>query len=136
MGVTPTLVVSYVLLEWISNGASGVVVTDLAKGRTASLYNGLRHIPTDGVSVLGALLDLSCPSSLSYIPLVTPYCVARTIHNEDKGSTKGSRMWKIRIGVYMNRLLPEVLTASTLHIVMYRLIKVHILSAKNCIFLR
>ena len=104
------------LASWAKNenGSSGVTVIDRAEGRTASLYNGLRHVRTDAVSILDALLDLSHTTSLYEIPLITPVAVARTV--KTIGDT--SRTWKIRIGVYMNRLLPEVLTASTLHVIM------------------
>jgi hypothetical protein len=57
-------------------------------------------------------MDLSCPSSLYKIPLVTPYAVATRTNQSDKVT------WKVRIGVYMNRLLPEVLTEKNLHCVM------------------
>ena len=104
------------LASWAKNenGSTGVTVIDRAEGRTASLYNGLRHVQTDAISILDALLDLSHTTSLYEIPLITPVAVARTV--KTIGDT--SRTWKIRIGVYMNRLLPEVLTASTLHVIM------------------
>ena len=104
------------LASWAKNenGSTGVTVIDRAEGRTASLYNGLRHVQTDAISILDALLDLSHTTSLYEIPLITPVTVARTVKTiGDKSCT-----WKIRIGVYMNRLLPEVLTASTLHVIM------------------
>ena len=97
----------------------GVTVTDQFEGRTASLYNGLRHIPTDATSILAALLDLSHTTSLYEIPLIMPVPVARAVETPNDRSCT----WKIRIGVYMNRLLPEVLTASTLHVVMSALDK-------------
>lgn len=104
------------LASWArnENGSTGVTVIDRAEGRAASLYNGLRHVQTDAVSILDALLDLSHTTSLYEIPLITPVAVARTA----KTTGDNSRTWNIEIGVYMNRLLPEVLTASTLHIVM------------------
>ena len=111
---------SHILIETLAswakneNGSTGVTVIDRAEGRTASLYNGLRHVRTDAVSILDALLDLSHTTSLYEIPLITPVSVARTV----KTIGDNRRTWKIRIGVYMNRLLPEVLTASTLHVIM------------------
>ena len=92
------------LLNWMKGDDQ---IIDLYEGRVKSLYNGLCHIPTDALTVLRSLVDLSCPNSLYKIPLITPYAVAsRTV--------KGSKTtWKVRIGVYMNRLLPEVLTAKT-----------------------
>jgi hypothetical protein len=104
------------LVSWARDGISSkhVTVIDRAEGRTASLYNGLRHVQTDAISILEAILDLSHTSSLYEIPLITPVAVARMVKTNDDNS----RTWKIRIGVYMNRLLPEVLTASTLHTIM------------------
>jgi len=107
------------LVPWARNRNSGVTVTDRLEGRTASLYNGLRHIQTDATSILEALLDLSHTSSLYKIPLITPVAIACVVEAPNNRSCT----WKIRIGVYMNRLLPEVLTASTLHVVMSSLDK-------------
>ena len=96
------------MLQWLHNDA----VLDLAAGRVKSLYGGLRHVKTDAQSVLESLMDLSCPGSLYKIPLITPYAVA-VRSTQDNEVT-----WKVRIGVYMNRLLPEVLTEKNLHCVM------------------
>ena len=90
-------------------------IVDLASDRKAVLYGGLRRVNTDARSVLESLMDLSCPNSLYKIPLVTPYAVASSQRGVDHNQTI---RWKIRIGVYMNRLLPEVLTESNLHCVM------------------
>lgn len=97
------------LLDWLKNYG----ITDLAAGRMKSLYDGLRQIPTDASSILESLIDLSCAKSLYKIPPITPYAVARRVVQNNSGTR-----WKIRIGVYMNRLLPEVLTMSTLHCIM------------------
>ena len=97
------------LLQWLDNDS----VMDLAAGRVKSLYGGLRRVKTDARSVLESLMDLSCPGSLYKIPLVTPYAVASRSTTQNNEVT-----WKIRIGVYMNRLLPEVLTEKNLHCVM------------------
>jgi hypothetical protein len=96
------------LLEWLDNEK----VVDLARDRVKSLYGGLRRVKIDACSILESLMDLSCPSSLYKIPLVTPYAVATRTNQSDKVT------WKVRIGVYMNRLLPEVLTEKNLHCVM------------------
>jgi len=96
------------LLAWSKGGG----VKDMQAGRTRELYGGLRRVRTDATTVLESLADLSCPKSLYRIPLVTPYAAAgRT------GGGGGRIAWRVRIGVYMNRLLPEVLTAGTLHCV-------------------
>ena len=96
------------LLNWMKQDQ----IVDLQAGRTKSLYKGLRHVPTDALNILESLIDLSCPQSLYKIPLVTPYAVAHR-------SVQGSKItWQVRIGVYMNRLLPEVLTEKNLHCVM------------------
>lgn len=97
------------LLEWLNSGD----VADLAAGRVKSLYNGLRQIDTNATTILESLIDLSCPASLYKIPLITSYAVARRIAQSNNES-----QWKVRIGVYMNRLLPEVLTEKNLHCVM------------------
>ena len=99
------------ILEWLDTNAEAIV--DLASDRKAVLYGGLRRVNTDARSVFESLMDLSCPNSLYKIPLVTPYAVASQRVDRNK-----TIRWKIRIGVYMNRLLPEVLTESNLHCVM------------------
>lgn len=101
------------ILDWLKKDDN--TVTDVNAGRIKSLYNGLREIPTDAKSILESLVDLSCPKSLYKIPLLTPYAVARRSSGQPGG---GIVLWKIRIGLYMNRLLPEVLTSNNLHIVM------------------
>jgi len=106
-----------VLADWAKNeGNADFVVTDLADGRTASLYDGLSVVPTDATSIFEALLDLSDPTALYNVPLITPYAVARV--EKDSDHPLSPRTWKIRIGVYANRLLFEVLTAQNLQIVM------------------
>lgn len=104
------------LLDWMRNNNS---IEDLAAGRVKSLYGGLRQIPTDASSVLESLIDLSNTTSLYKIPLITPYAMASCI--TDHGNIKENETvhrWKVRIGVYMNRLLPEVLTSFNLHCIM------------------
>ncbi len=98
------------LLDWMKDNDN---IEDLAAGRVKSLYGGLRQIPTDAFSVLESLIDLSNATTLYKIPLITPYAMASCIvENENE------HRWKIRIGVYMNRLLPEVLTSFNLHCIM------------------
>jgi len=98
------------LLDWLRNERG---VQDLAADRMSSLYGGLRQIPTDASSVFEALIDLSDTKTLYKIPLITPVAMASCIVENEKVGR-----WKVRIGVYMNRLLPEVLTSSNLHCVM------------------
>lgn len=93
-------------------------IEDLAAGRVKSLYGGLRQIPTDASSVLESLIDMSNTTCLYKIPLITPYAVASCIAENET-----VHRWKIRIGVYMNRLLPEVLTSFNLHCIMSALDK-------------
>lgn len=100
------------LLNWLKSDS----IMDMQAGRTKELYNGLCHIPTDAQRILESLVDLSCPQSLYKIPLVTPYAIASRCIVQQGSSSKTT--WKVRIGVYMNRLLPEVLTAKNLHCVM------------------
>ena len=88
-------------------------IEDLAAGREKSLYAGLRKIPTDASSVLESLIDLSNATTLYKIPLITPYAMASCIADNEN-----EQRWKVRIGVYMNRLLPEVLTSFNLHCIM------------------
>ncbi|KAL7547448.1 hypothetical protein ACHAWF_010744 [Thalassiosira exigua] len=96
-----------------ATGIARAVATDLQAGRSASLYGGLRSVPTDARSVLAALADLACPRFLYKVPLAMPYAVAKV--TKDDGAV---REWRVRIGVYANRLLFEVLTAEAVHVVM------------------
>jgi muconolactone delta-isomerase len=98
-----------------------------------SLYNGLRLIPTDLETVVASLMELSCPKQLYKIPLVLPYVVMDLVEETSVARHESSRKepvlkkpridsvqrkWRIRIGVYANRLLPEVMTSHNLHIIM------------------
>lgn len=107
----------HVLANWAGNeGSTEIVVTDVAHGRVASLYKGLRNVPTDAISIFGALLELSHPAMLYNVPLITPYAVAYV--EKENSHPRATRTWEISIGVYANRLLFEVLTAQNLHIIM------------------
>ena len=95
-----------------------------------SLYNGLRSIPNNLEAILTSLLELASPKGLYKIPLVLPVAFmeiveeTRTAKKVEKRASKKQkaesiqRTWKIRIGVYANRLLPEIMTSHDLHIVM------------------
>lgn len=115
-----------VLLDWASDskhcaerhwrwkkGETRTAVTDLQAGRKAELYGGLRSVETDGIAVLRCLQELSSAVCLYGMPLMMPYAVAELEFDGEE-----ERLWKVRIGVYCNRLLPEVLTCRTLHVVM------------------
>jgi muconolactone delta-isomerase len=98
-----------------------------------SLYNGLRLIPTDLQTVVASLMELSYPTELYKIPLILPYAVMdivdeksfvgydsrrkKPVHKKRRIDSTG-RQWRIRIGVYANRLLPEVMTSHDLHNIM------------------
>lgn len=98
-----------------------------------SLYNGLRSIPIDLLTVIASLMALACPKELYKIPLILPFAVmdlveepsvARHVSCREEPIPKKPRLdstprkWRIRIGVYANRLLPEVMTCHDLHIIM------------------
>lgn len=116
-----------VLQDWLKKRQ----VSDPSPSHT-SLYNGLRSIPNDLESIVASLLELASPEGLFSTPLVVPYSVVETV--QESRSTKSrsaksdgskklkteliQRTYKIRIGVYGNRLLPEVMTSHDLHIVM------------------
>jgi hypothetical protein len=57
-------------------------------------------------------MDLSCPLSSYKNPLIAPYAVA--FHGECNNNGNGIQ-WKVRIGMYMNWLQPEVLTKRNFH---------------------
>lgn len=97
-----------VLMEWLENDK----IIDLHADRVKSLYGGLRLVETDAASILKSLEDLSCPATLYKIPLLTPVAMAK------RATENGSVTWEVRIGVFMNRLLPEVLTENNLHCIM------------------
>jgi hypothetical protein len=88
-------------------------------GEHKSLYNGLRSIPTDTVTVLMSLLELCSPAGLYEIPLISPYATMQLVSTLPVDSTSQiTRQYKVQIGVYCNRLLFEVMTQHDLHIVM------------------
>ena len=105
------------LLDW----ARREDVVDRAAGRERSLYDGRRKVPTDATAVFEALMDLSDARGLYRVPLLTPHAVARRDDGAPfraAGGGGGGDGWTVRIGVYANRLLPEVLTLTALHVVM------------------
>ena len=105
----PAFVPIAALLSWMKGRKS---VHDRFSGRVSSLYGGLRTVKTDATSICQSILDLSCPRSIYKIPLLTPYAVARR-------SVIGKvTTWTVTVGIYINRLLPEMLTSDNLHVVM------------------
>jgi muconolactone delta-isomerase len=115
-----------ILLRWLK-------LRNVVETSHKSLYNGLRSIPTDLPTVVASLMELSCPTQLYNMPLILPYAVMDKVKETSAGGfdsrrekpvskkprigSKG-RKWRIRIGVYANRLLPEVMTSHDLHIIM------------------
>lgn len=69
------------------------------------LYQGLRTVPVDTRSILNSLAELQSPVGLYDIPLVMTYPVLKQTSNGT---------YKLRIGVYAHRLLPEVLVEQDL----------------------
>lgn len=66
------------------------------------------------VVIINACLDLCNPRGLWNVPLVTVYPILVKLDDPCKSNT---RTWKIEIGVFINRLLPET-TTTTLRTVM------------------
>ena len=107
------------LQMWVRRGFDQGAVQDCSKVQTKELYNGLCSVPIDVMSILQALADLSDPEELYRIPLIIPYPVVDLLSEEPVSGTKMTkRRWKVTIGVYMHRLLPEVLTCQTLHVIL------------------
>jgi hypothetical protein len=97
-------------------------LSDNHAGQRKSLYNGLRSIPTDTVTVLTSLLQLCSPVGFYEIPLIVPYPVLQLVStvpiDDDDSSCMVTRTYQLQIGVYCNRLLFEIMTEADLHIVM------------------
>ncbi|KAG7355848.1 SNF2/helicase domain containing protein [Nitzschia inconspicua] len=79
--------------------------------RHAILYNGLEHIPTDAVSVLEAIVDLSTPSQALYgVPLLVSVPKIDRIERLDTATKEWRTSVHFSIGIYANRLLFDVMT--------------------------
>ena len=125
----------YIPLTLVRDWLKRQAVVDPSPSHT-SLYNGLRSIPNDIKSIVTSLLEMSSPQGLFNVALILPYCVMEVVEENrtsatakpkrsaDKPASKKrktesiNRTWNIRIGVYANRLLPEVMTSHDLHIIM------------------
>lgn len=113
----------YVPLTRVRDWLKRQHVVDPSPSHT-SLYNGLRSIPNDLESIVASLLELASPEGLFNVPLVLPYAVMEIVEESSSGAAKATpsprgkppskkqktessvqRKWKIRIGVYANRLL-------------------------------
>ncbi|CAB9507231.1 DNA repair protein RAD5 [Seminavis robusta] len=108
------------LQAWLDKGVKAGTLVDLHKNRTKELYGGLTRVPIDATDILDALFVLADPneSSIYGVPLVTAYPRMERC-STDSAKKKGSTVcWKIQIGVYMHRLLPEIFCCQSLHIVM------------------
>jgi len=105
----PAFVPIAALLSWMKGRKS---VHDRFSGRVSSLYGDLRTVKTDARTICESILDLSCPRSIYKIPLLTPYAVAR------RSIVGKVTTWTVTVGIYINRLLPEMLTSDNLHVVM------------------
>lgn len=108
------------LMKWI---ARKKVKQAPQQPRIKELYNGLCSIPIDMMKVLESLTDLSNPSYLYHIPLIIPYPVVDVLNCSNSSSHSNTddenyMNWRVVIGIYIHRLLPEVLTMQTLHIIM------------------
>jgi hypothetical protein len=116
VGYDPDYVPLPALKHWIAEGGVTQAPQQL---RTKELYNGLCSIPIDIVKVLEALTDLSDPTQLYQIPLVIPYPVVEALPSGSNNTDEQSCLrWRVVIGIYVHRLLPEVITMESLHIVM------------------
>lgn len=82
-----------------------------------ALYDGLRTIDIDTNAVLNSLASLQSPKSLYNIPLVIAYPRLQRIDSNDH------LHYRLTIGIYSHRLLPEVMTQIDLHRVMSALDK-------------
>lgn len=123
-----------VLLKWMTQQRNFLV--DLHANAKKSLYrDGLCDIPVDTISILEALLEMSDPTGLYDIPLLVAYPVVTCEEEVTSSTTQESvtstrkkkrklvstvtrRTWKIRIGVYASRLLPEVMSCGLLRDIM------------------
>ena len=112
-GHDPSYVPLPSLKAWITNNKN---VKQVKCQPTRELYNGLCAIPVDAITVLNAIADLSCAEHLYQIPLIIPYPVVELVQSEDSNTSCAN--WRVTIGIYIHRMLPEVLTMQTLHVVM------------------
>jgi hypothetical protein len=116
VGYDPNYVPLPALKKWIAKGG---VTQAPQQPRSKELYNGLCSIPVDIRQVLEALTDLSNPTQLYQIPLVIPYPVVEPLPSDSNNTDELSFLnWRVVIGVYIHRLLPEIITMESLHVVM------------------
>ena len=105
------------LKSWLQKGMKAGTLKDLKEGATKTLYGGLTKVPVSAMDILNALVDLSEPTPCGYgVPLLVAY--PRIVSRPGKKKKANNILWKIQMGIYMHRLLPEVLTIQTLHTVM------------------
>jgi hypothetical protein len=126
----------YIPLTLVRDWLKRQAVVDPSPSHT-SLYNGIRSIPNDIKSIVTSLLEMSSPQGLFNVPLILPFCAMEVVEESRTSATAKpskrrtdrpvskkrktesvNRTWRIRIGVYANRLLPEVMTSHDLHIIM------------------
>jgi hypothetical protein len=116
VGYDPNYVPLPALKKWISQGG---VTHAPQQPRSKELYNGLCSIPIGIEQVLEALTDLSDPTQLYQIPLVIPYPVVEVLPCDNNTTDEHICLnWRLVIGVYIHRLLPEIITMDSLHVVM------------------
>ena len=133
------------LKTWLTQGLIHTTIRDVHQDKIKSLYRGLTQVPVNAGSILEALSNLANPNAALYgVPLVVTYarmvpCLASTMDGEtdDTKTTKRGKTrkraaatsasrnnknskttWKVQIGIYMHRLLPEIFDRESLHIVM------------------
>jgi hypothetical protein len=105
--------------RWLERGVKDGTLVDLHQDETKELYDGLTSVPIDAMDVLQALVNLAnVEESIYGVPLVTAYPrMERSFSDDHDGSNKAT-VWKIQLGVYMHRLLPEIFCCQSLHIIM------------------
>jgi len=130
------------LLKWLEYGIDEKRLVDTCQDKQQVLYNGLTVVPNSALEILYALINLTDPQTALYgIPLAAVYArmipvttttttaAATAATNKKRKSSANKKgksndppvmttTWKIQMGVYMHRLLPEIFTSQSLHIVM------------------
>ena len=98
------------LQKWLAKGIKAGTLIDVDKDETNELYGGLIKVPINGTDVIDELVNMANPKESIYgVPLLSAY---PRMAQREKG------VWGIQIGVYMNRLLPEIFSCQSLHIIM------------------
>jgi hypothetical protein len=107
------------LQKWLTKGLKTGTLVDLQQDAVREFYNGLTRVPINATQILEALVDLSDPRSLYKVPLVSVYPhMTQATSNSNSNSNTDKTVWNIQLGVYMHRLLTEVFTCQTLHVVL------------------